>query len=129
MSDAVSAESALERDPASPSMKKQAAQEGNAQKVKTRADGQLTQGLAAADDVVSDGKALSAGSSITKEQPLDRAAAAKETDRLAAATGSQRTAGDEEAESESVEDSSEREESGEAAVEGVGAARLQAARG
>ena len=132
---AVSDNTALERDSASakrdsasPSLKKQAFQEVNVQKVKTRADGQLTQGLAAADDVITDGKA-SAGSAAAKEKPLDRAAAAKAADRLGSTAGSQKTASDEQADSESVEGSSEREESGEAAIEGVGAARLHAAKG
>ena len=126
-SGAVSDKSALERGSASPSMKKQGVQEGNLQKVKTRADGQLTQGLAAADDVVTDGKA-SAESAAAKEKPLDRAVTAKDAVRLVSAAGSQKIS-DEQADSESIEGSGEEEESGEASVEGVGAARLQAARG
>ncbi len=122
--DSVSAE----RDSASPSLKNQAIQEVNVQKVKTRANGQVTQGSAAADDVVTNGKA-SAGSAAAKEKPLDKTATAKHADRLVSAAGSQKTASDEQADTESVEGSGEQEESGEAAIEGVGAARLQAARG
>ena len=128
--------SAVERESASPSMKKQANTVGTVQQVKTRADGQLTQGVAAASDVAGDGK-TSGGSvhdksldrAVIKEKPLNSAAVEKDGIRGSSVTGSQKTASNEQASSESLEQSGERVESGEAAVEGIGAARLQAAKG